>query len=204
MKVRIDQGKLSFEPKPQPEEFVPVARMIAKGDPPDWLPLALAHFARFVSLPKPTYDVEVERKMLEAAEYLEEWLPIVYGHLDEFDLEVPDCIDQIDNALPDLIEILRADVGHKRLGHDGRHVVCVAAVSECYRAIHGTLRPGALREACETYWKGCVKCERSDSAKGDHGNWRRHLEAYAKGDGPWAREVAFAQGIVDLYKTDQK
>jgi hypothetical protein len=52
MIVRIDQGKLSFDPKPRPEAFAAVAALIAKSDPPDWVPLALAHFAQFISLAK--------------------------------------------------------------------------------------------------------------------------------------------------------
>jgi hypothetical protein len=76
MIVRIDQGKLSFDPKPRPEAFASVARLIAKSDPPDWLRLALAHVAHFISLAKQPRDVKLEEEMLRSAECLERGLPI--------------------------------------------------------------------------------------------------------------------------------
>jgi len=180
---------------------VGVAKMIAKGDPPAWLPKALADFARFVSLDKPTYDVEIERKMLAAAEYLEEWVPIVYGDWDELDLEAPDWIDQFHNALHELIEMLRKDCEQTRRGGpkpDSRRLLCAAAVGECYRTLHGKLEPGStlLRDACNEFWKACKNPE---IGEGDPGNWRRHLESHvAKSADPWARD------IIDLYITGRK
>jgi hypothetical protein len=55
-----------------------VAAKIAKGEPPEWLPLALAHFSKFIGWSRPGMKSKESRKideeMLKAAEYLHKWL----------------------------------------------------------------------------------------------------------------------------------
>jgi hypothetical protein len=142
--------------------FDGVARAIINGEPPPWLLPVLERFSPFIAGPAATDDVgDEEKKMLDAARYLEKWLPMYVG-LEEAGLgfECPECLEMVLQHLPELIEFLESDIEPARKGgrpYDGRRRVCAAVCAEAWRLIHGRIEPHSiyLQRACGAYWRAC-------------------------------------------------
>src|SRR5262249_37568248 len=100
--------------------FEEVAAQLAKNVPADWLPAPLASF-RPLSGSQLDDDKTIEGRMLAAAIYLQEWLPL-YGHLEDWGFEIPDCVDQVDDGLVDLVPFLAQQLRDRGSG-DGRRIV---------------------------------------------------------------------------------
>jgi hypothetical protein len=160
----------------KPEQFLKVATMLANGNDPERLAVVLASWARPIGRQR-VDDDEDDRAMLMAARILEEKLPYyVTDHLPG--LSTPDYIDQVLDALPELIEFLKAQVRPPREGNrppDSRRRVCAAVCAEAWHHYHGEAQPfsSKLQEACEVYWQRCGNPETGDS--GSIRNWERHL-----------------------------
>jgi hypothetical protein len=174
--------------------FEDVASKIANGNPPEWLLIGLNHFSNFIRLePKLTSkeDMEIDKGMLAAAQYLTKWLP-VYAYLEEFGFECPDCVDAASNALHELIEILEKDISEAPTGPGKKpniqQRICASVVVEAWRLIHGEVQPrsGALGETCIAYWVACGR-ELTDEIN-DPENWK-HAIKYVLDKGEGVRDI---------------
>jgi hypothetical protein len=172
--------------------FAKVAQELANGDPvPPWLPAALKHFARVIGHHRIDEDDTIERKMIEAAKYLEQWLPMYIRIEEEFGLgfEHPECVETTLVGLHELIEFLEEDIPRPapRKGGprpDGRRMVCAGVCAEAYRMLHSREKvepySRVLQRSCEEYWFACT----GEHTKGcdEPKNWQDHLLKTAKGD----------------------
>ena len=175
--------------------FADVASKIANGDPPPWLLIGLNHFSKFIQLETKLTskeDMEIDKGMLEAAQYLTKWLP-VYAYLEEFGFEYPDCVDKASNALHELIEILEKDISEAQTGPGQKpniqRRICASVVVEAWRLIHGKEvehRSESLGETCRDYWLACGR-EHTDVVD-DPENWRPYI-GYVLDKGEGVREV---------------
>jgi hypothetical protein len=189
-----DLGVIPRQPLPvgQRAQFAVVAHILSNGKPqPEGLVLALADFRRLIGRRKSTAaDDDEDKQMLEAAKYLEKWLPIYTVSDEEWDLQIPDCAEGVQILLPELIEFLESQIRPPRLGGktpDGRRLLCAGVCAEAYSILHGKLHlhSGILRQACEDYWLACgnpATSTPSGAVKGANvrDNWRAPLEQYAK------------------------
>jgi hypothetical protein len=97
--------------------FASVIAKLAKDNPPDWLPRVLAHYRPLIGARKPTKDDDADDKLLlDAARVLEHGLGEYSVAEDEFDLELPECVDTVLGALPELIEYLESQLRPPRKG----------------------------------------------------------------------------------------
>ncbi|MFZ2082491.1 MAG: hypothetical protein WAV38_38710 [Xanthobacteraceae bacterium] len=148
-------------------------------------------------------DKTIEARMLAAAKFLQEWLAL-YGGLEEWGFEIPDCVDDISWRLEELIPFLSQHILDRGSG-DGRRIICAGVIVEAYRLLHGDdipIHSIELRQACEDLWQACdnpttqtAKGAAAGAEVGD--NWRRFLERVRDGD-EWVR------GRLELYKTPEK
>jgi hypothetical protein len=190
------------QPKPT---FGDVARIIAKGSPPDWLVRGLEEFSPFFRLPKgDTDDLKIEKNMLAAARYLDRWLPMYIRQSDppwnfEYSAEA-EAAESLSIALFEMIRLLEEDINAvpRRVGGpnpDRRRPICAGVIGEAYRLIHEQLEPYSqhLQQACEYYWQAC-----GNEPTGQYGyrrNWERFLKEYvARGSDDWVRLVAHLTG----------
>jgi hypothetical protein len=174
--------------------FEDVASKIANGKTPKWLLIGLNHFSKFIrpeSKLTSKEDREIDKRMLEAAQYLMKWLP-VYAYLEEFGFECPDCVDTASNALHELIEILEKDISEAPTGPGAKpniqQRICASVVVEAWRLIHKEVQPRsmALEETCIDYWSACGR-ELTDK-KNEPENWR-HAIKYVLDKGEGVREI---------------
>jgi hypothetical protein len=155
------------------------ASVIEKLGSADWLPRVLAHYRPLISARKPTKDDDAADKLLlDAARVLERGLGEYSLAEDAFGLELPDCVDTVLGALPELIEFLETQVRPPRKGGkapDNRRLVCAAVCAEIWRLQHGDVQPFSphLQEACEKYWQACGNDETSTT--GRLKNWEPFL-----------------------------
>jgi hypothetical protein len=158
--------------------FADVARLIAGSFVPDWLVADLASMAKFIRIPESEGGNEVEIRMVQSARYLESWLAM-YGELeDRFGFACPDCVDQVASALPELIEVLMANIEPTRAGapSDRRKEICAGVIVGAWHRLHGQVRPSGkgVTEACIAYWLACGWPETEKDCDPD--NWRRYAE----------------------------
>jgi hypothetical protein len=123
-------------------------------------------------------DNSDDRKMLEAARYLERWLPTYTIAEEEFGLSIPDCVETVLINLPELIEYLESQMRLPRKGGpspDGRRLICAGVCAEIWRRHVGEMQPFSpkLQGACEEYWRACGNPE--TSAMSNLKNWERFL-----------------------------
>ena len=170
--------------------FDDVARMLADHE---GLPSVLAHYALLVGARKPTKDDdEGDKRLLEAARYLEEWLPQYTTGEEALGISVPVCVHEVVDALPELTDFLESQIRAPRKGGpnpDGRRKVCAAVCAEGWRLQHGAIHPysAKLQEACELYWRSCDNPETS-KGKGRLKNWEPFLRWVAKENDEGFRE----------------
>jgi len=175
-----------------------VAAKLAKGDPPPWLIVGLKRLSVIVGLANLEPDEETDRRMLEAAKYLEEWL-VMYVDLEKLEpeFECPEAVHDCLGALYEVIELLEEDAKvPKRAGGprpDKRLGLCAAVVSEAYRMLHGVDRvqpySPAVQEACEAYWQACGNEPTGRQLEGEPRNWERHLKDHRRDDDGWVRSI---------------
>jgi hypothetical protein len=107
--------------------FEEVASLLAKGVPHDWLPPALAYFRPVIGSQLDN-DRTLERRMFACAKYLQEWLPL-YGQLEDWGIEIPLCVDEVDAGLVELVPFLAQQVLDRGSG-DGRRVICASVEAQ--------------------------------------------------------------------------
>jgi hypothetical protein len=171
-------------------DFIGVARIIC-ADPPEWLPVALAHYAMWIG--DDTSDLRTEfdkriRQMQEAVRVLKNSLPM-WENLG-FDGACPPAVKMVLDGLPglkaELDKLSRPQPKGRR--PDVQREVCAAVVLEAWRIIHGKVeaRSDQLYRACNRYWTECGGA--SIGAVGDIDNWRRTVERAIETDHKWIRD----------------
>jgi hypothetical protein len=160
-------------------DFTKVAKLLANGNDPTRLAVALESYSRLIGLRRLTMDDNKhDQDLLLAARTLEEKL-LDYVK-DELGLPTPDCIEQILLYLPELIEFLQAQVRPPQKGNlppDSRHRLCAAVCLEAWRHYHdGKAEPYSsdLQEACEAYWRIC-RGDPETASSVNIKNWQRDL-----------------------------
>jgi hypothetical protein len=185
--------------------FANVARLIANGKPqPEWLIPALQHYSPLVGyLRNPsTRDEAQDQAMIEATRNLEQHLRAHTIAGEEFGLSIPDCVETVLIALPELIEYLESQVRPPRKGGptpDSRKQVGAGVCAEAWRRLHGEMQPFSvkLQQACEEYWQACGHPETSTDGLVKH--WWRYLS-----DVKDAADEGFDQFITRYFITHLK
>lgn len=185
--------------------FEAVARTIC-GDPvPQWLPVALGHYAVWIdgddaSDLRPEVKKRLEQ-MQEAIRVLENSLPI-WEHM-PFEIKCPPAVKTILEALPGLkAEIAKLNRPYIGRRPDAQREICAAVIIEAWRIVHGRVeaRSERLYEACNQYWTECGGAP--VGPKGDIENWRRTVDRAIKSDHQWIRDQM--AWILSKKWTDQK
>jgi hypothetical protein len=168
-------------------DFLAVAQIIC-SPVPEWLPVALAHYALWID-GSDTSEVQAEfnkriRQMQEAVRVLENSLPI--WEQAAFDLACPPAVKMVLEALPglkaEITKLNRRSVGRRP---DALREVCAAVIVEAWRMVHGKVeaRSEQLYRACDGYWVEC-----GGAPVGDIDNWRWTVERAMKSDHSWINE----------------
>jgi hypothetical protein len=141
----------------------------------DWLIPHLSNWAKIIRLPP--NDDTVERRLFVAAKYLQDWLPMYERAAEKLGVEYPLCIDEVTQALEELVPFLAGEVDQPKDGRkpDRRRMLCAAICLEVWRKLHGPVQPYSekLWEACEAYWQACDHPETSTAERLK--NWERFL-----------------------------
>jgi hypothetical protein len=170
-------------------DFEAVARSVCV-DPPQWLPVALAHYAVWIGDAtkglRSEFDKRI-RQMQEAVRVLKNSLPM-WEH-SVFNAECPPAVRMVLDGLPGLkAELTRLE--RKGVGRppDVQREVCAAIVIEAWRIIHGKVeaRSEQLYRACNRYWTECGGAPLSPTS--DIENWRHTVEQALKSDHSWIRD----------------
>ena len=167
-----------------------VASTIAKGDPPEWLVLALANFQDFVGGEITSEEdrryAQITAQMHDAAGKLITWLP-AFMHMPSV-LKPPDEVRIALEVLPKIKAYLACAMNQSprkggRKPNIERHL-CAAIVVEACTLIHGKAEPRSewLYRACNEYWQACGHEYRSEG-------WRRDVEDAINNPQKWVRDV---------------
>jgi hypothetical protein len=188
--IRIAPNDADFVPVDT--AFIPVARIIAKGEPPPWLLIGLNHFGSYIAS-----DTSDKRKLFQnaveqmdrAAEVLLRWLPFYYQSMG-YGAQCPDEVTVVLASLPRIKKDLEL-LSRKRTGRrpDVRREICAAVIIEAWKLIHGKAEPRSqqLEQACKDYWGVCGGAE--IGATDDPENWRRPIERALATDHEWVRAI---------------
>jgi hypothetical protein len=170
--------------------MVAVASTIAKGDPPEWLVLALANFQDFVGGEVTSEEArgfaQITAQMHDAADKLITWLPAFLAMPTV--IKPPNEVHIALEVLPKIKAYLaRAMNQPPRKGGPKPNVerqVCAAIVVEAWTLIHGKAQPRSdwLYRACNEYWQVCGHEYRSEG-------WRRDVEHAINNPQEWVRDV---------------
>jgi hypothetical protein len=158
--------------------FEDVARRIARGDPPQWLPLALEHFSPGIGEDHSDLDWLIE-KTVDAADHLLRYLPALehfgFGLAGERK-DVRAVLALLPGIKKDFERGMRKGTRRKP---DVQKVVCAAVMFEAWELFHRSVEPHSeeFREAWGEYWKACGGKEIGDPKRGNWlANWRRPIE----------------------------
>jgi len=170
-------------------EMIEVARIIAKGPPPEWLVPALEHFS--VGMVGEGDDQHIKAligQLDTATDTLIRWLPI-WEHM-PWGWQSADCVQILRATLPEFK--MHLDLLTKK--HSGRpremgREVCAAVVVEAWRRIHGKVEPRSKKvyEACKAYWGACGG--KPIGKIDDIDNWERTVKRLLAEDYSWVRDT---------------
>jgi len=176
--------------------FADVAKLIAKGSPPEWLVEGLDFFSGFIGSDpiSTTRRKELEEiivRMRDAADYLTKHLPL-FTHL-SLGLRCPDDVAVALTVLPKIKKRLAHAILPRRGG--GRHPsderkLCAAVVVEAWGVVHGKPEPESpkLWTACNEYWQACGRAYRGS----DVDTWRSDCRAALADNHEWIRRILSA------------
>jgi hypothetical protein len=155
-----------------------VAALLCKGGvAPDWVINRLREKAELIGYhTKPDGDDSIERLLFESAKHLQELLQLYPRAAKLAGEDYPDCIDDIDRHLEELIQFLAPQVELPRRGpkRDSRRHLCAAVCAAIWEELHGVAQPHSpkLWEACEAYW---LACDHPENPSGHIKNWEDFL-----------------------------
>jgi hypothetical protein len=159
---------------PAVNRFADVARIIAKGNPPEWLVIGLDHFSELVCPDNRTTPAEdrqrdeIYERMQAAADYLIKYLPIFSRVGFSEDVAVARSV------LPKIRKLIPRRTRRTNILHQ----VCTSVVVEAWHLIHGKPEPRSvpLLTACNEYWLACGGEYRGQDIE----NWRRDAQDATK------------------------
>jgi hypothetical protein len=170
---------------PSPDSFTAVARAIAKGPPPKWLALGLAHFSSFVGTNPAPRRFPIAH-VHDAASTLIKFLP-AYLHLPAgmyIDADVPTTIAVLRRVKADLARLMK----RKRKGRppNVQRRECARVVIEAWSLIRGDVEPRSIEllNACNDYWRACGHDTRGEDVE----NWRRDVRYVIRHPHPLIRQ----------------
>jgi hypothetical protein len=176
------------------DRFAAAARIIAKGEPPQWLVIGLDHFSELVcpdnrSTPnEDRHRDEVYEQMHAAADYLIKHLRI-FSRVGFFE-----DVAVARSVLPKIKKLIPHRT-HRSGGPRPNilHQVCAAVVVEAWRLIHGKPEPRSVQllTACNEYWLACG----GDYRGQDIENWRRDAQDAAADPDEMIRQVLSALAV---------
>jgi hypothetical protein len=154
-----------------------VAKLIAKGPPPDWLVDGLDQFREFVGgdAASSIEKKETKQKLLRmqnAVRYLIKTLPVL-ARRSELGIRSPDAGVAL-VVLPKIEKLIAhaIDTPTRKGGQNPnvRRKFCAAVVVEAWRIVHGKPEPESpkLWTACNEYWRACGR----DYRGSDVDTWR--------------------------------
>ena len=163
---------MKADAKPTLEE---VAALLCPGPPPEWVLDRLRQNAPLVGFRTGTDNDDVELQLYASALYLRDWLPMYVGAAEMIGEDYPLCIDDVTNALEELIPILARDIHQPSRPPDPRLGLCAAVCLGIWRDIRGVEQPHSpkLWAACEAYW---VACGHPAKLSGNVKRWERLLK----------------------------
>src|SRR5260370_19684466 len=128
--------EISLQQNANPK-FAEVARMIAKGDPPEWLLVGLTHFSGGIGTDTSDVDIQtIIEKMQDAAHVLITWLPIFNG-LALSGYGFPKEVGVALHVLPQIKKDLDRFQTRKVRPLDAQRIACAAVVARAWKIIHG-------------------------------------------------------------------
>jgi hypothetical protein len=175
--------------------MIEVARIIAKGDPPDWLVAGLEEY-RFIEVFSDASPAENHQRLIDdvrraehATATLSQLLPrlrylVVEWSDDEEeqsyeDQELGTVIDQLIEFLPVINDRLKHSMPaeHRGRWRNTKREFCALVVIEAWKAVHGKaeLRSLELYRACDAYWIACGGEQLPDIE-----NWRHTIKSIPK------------------------
>jgi hypothetical protein len=174
--------------------FYDVARIIAKGNPPEWLPIALGHFSPGIGEDLGDYNWLIE-KTVHAIDDLLFVLP-VFEHLGfGFAGEHKDArtvLALLPGIKKDFERGLRQGTGRKP---DTVRAHCAAVMIEAWKQSHdGRVEPHSkeFRQACGEYWIACGGKKIGAKQGNWLANWRRPIEDAVAMDQKYIRKIISA------------
>jgi hypothetical protein len=179
--------------------MIEVAKVIAKGSPPEWLPRYLEYFSDGIEPIKDHRFINsVVGDLSSATDTLLRWLPawrrLPYG-INRSPVYLDDLLAALPRLKGDLERLGRKSPGRKP---DIGREVCAAVIIEAFRALHGKVEPRSekLYEACRMYWDACGG--KPIGEINDIDNWRWPVEHALAQDYSWFRDV------IEWYRTGEK
>jgi hypothetical protein len=179
--------------------FPEVAKLIAKGPPPDWLVEGLEGFSEFVGGDPVSSKGKKQGRMkialaYDATDRLIKFLPLAFSRL-PYGVRYPDEVAIALSVLPKIKERLaKAMNAPRRRGGQNPNVprkVCADVVIEAWRIVRGNPEPEShqLWTACNEYWQACDREYRGS----DVDTWRSDCrDAVANNRGEWIRQIFLA------------
>jgi hypothetical protein len=153
---------------PTPDGLAEAGRLIAGGDPPDWLLAALAQWGRVVGGDRVTGEdakqiaeaiSQAQRNIAQLLRFLQKFLPDLTALADEniaIDILLAlEVLPRIAAAIPQPPAEPRRDGGQRS---DKRTRICPGLVVDGWRIIRGTepaVSGKEVGEGCQTYWEAC-------------------------------------------------
>jgi hypothetical protein len=167
-----------------------VARIIAKGEPPAWLPIVLEHFSPGIGEDLGDHDWLIERTIRAIDDLLH--VLSVFEHLgfglagERKDARV--VLALLPGIKKDFERGLHQGIGRKP---DTGKIICAAVMIEAWKQSRGVVEPHSteFRQACGEYWKACGGKE---IGEGDPANWRRPIEDALAMPEEWIRKIISA------------
>ena len=166
-----------------------VAKLIAKGDPPQWLVDALEFL---ISSPEPATKEAVKEieRMRIATDLLLRLVPQKFDDPGWYIIDVPKTLAVLSD-LKHWLDLAKAKPKTGRPASIEREF-CAQVILEAWKQCRGKVQPHSqqLREACEEYWKAWKG--KPVGKAGDVENWRRTIERASTKKFPWAEPVFVA------------
>jgi hypothetical protein len=186
---RMSKAALEIKQKPD-DPFPTVARAIAKGKPPKWLPLGLEQFSEFVGTNRvSSKDYKSIKwtfeRMHYSADYLIKHLPVHLPGIGR-DLDAASAVAVLTKIRASLGRVVKPGRGGGPRPHAQRQV-CAAVVVELWKSVHGNVEPRSIEllNACNDYWRACGHEDRGQDVE----NWRRDVEHAIAKPQEWIRQV---------------
>ena len=171
-----------------------VAKLIAKGPPPEWLAPALGFFINIIRDSGITSDQRKEHadeidRLKNAIKTLRRLLPLFLvlplGERPELNRGPVDVLVVLD-ALPRIERLLEVNLRPEKRTPDFNRICCCAVILEAARLIQPEVQHRSKETylAYNAYWKAC-----GNQAIVGNRNWDRSINRALEADNAWIREI---------------